>query len=85
MNDGSWGSSESEVKVLVTQWCPTLCDLLDCSQAGSPVHAMSGELLFNGYRISVLQDEKFLRLVAQQQRVMMVNFILCVFYHIFKM
>ena len=30
--------SESEVKVLVTQLCPILCDPLDCSSSGSSVH-----------------------------------------------
>ena len=25
-------------KVLVTQWCPTLCDPMDCSLPGSSVH-----------------------------------------------
>ena len=31
-----------KVKVLVTQSCPTLCDPMDCSLPGSPVH---GEFL----------------------------------------
>ena len=29
---------ESEVRVLVTQSCPTLCDPMDCSPPGSSVH-----------------------------------------------
>ena len=29
-----------KVKVLVTQWCPALCDPMDCSQAGSSVHGI---------------------------------------------
>ena len=28
---------KSEVKVLVPQSCPTLCDLMDCNLPGSPV------------------------------------------------
>ena len=28
------------VKVLVTQLCPTLCDPMDCSPSGSPVHGI---------------------------------------------
>ena len=31
---------ESEVKVLVAQSCPTLCDPLDCSPPGSSVHGI---------------------------------------------
>ena len=27
-----------KVKVLVAQWCPTLCDLMDCRPPGSSVH-----------------------------------------------
>ena len=30
----------SEVKVLVTQSCPTLCDPMDCSPPGSSVHVI---------------------------------------------
>ena len=29
-----------KVKVLVTQWCPTLCDPMDCSLLGSSVHGI---------------------------------------------
>ena len=32
--------TESEVKVLVTQSCPTLCDPMDCSFPGSSVHGI---------------------------------------------
>ena len=28
------------VGVLVTQWCPTLCDPMDCNQQGSSVHGV---------------------------------------------
>ena len=31
---------ESEVKVLVTQSCPTLCNSVDCSPPGSSVHGI---------------------------------------------
>ena len=27
-------------KVLITQSCPTLCDPMDCSLTGSPVHGI---------------------------------------------
>ena len=30
-----------EVKVLITQSCPTLCDPMDCGQPGSSVHRIS--------------------------------------------
>ena len=30
-----------KVKMLVTQWCLTLCDLMDCSPPGSSVHGIS--------------------------------------------
>ena len=30
--------SKSELKVLVTQYCPTLCDSMDSSPPGSSVH-----------------------------------------------
>ena len=42
----NWGSTlhkpeaESEVKVLVTQSCPTLCDPMDCSPPGSSVRGI---------------------------------------------
>ena len=29
-----------KVKALVTQLCPALCDLMDCSPPGSPVHGI---------------------------------------------
>ena len=32
---------ESEVKVLVAQLCPTLCNLMDCSPPDSYVHGIS--------------------------------------------
>ena len=28
------------MKVLVAQWCPTLCDSLDCGPPGSSVHGI---------------------------------------------
>ena len=31
---------EFRVKVLVAQLCPTVCDLMDCSPPGSPVHGI---------------------------------------------
>jgi len=34
------GRSESEVKVLIAQSCPTLCDLMDCNPTGSSVHGI---------------------------------------------
>ena len=35
-----------EVKVLVAQLCPTLCDLMDCSPLGSSVHGiLQGRIL----------------------------------------
>ena len=32
--------SETSVKVLVTQWCPTLCDPIDYSLPGSSAHGI---------------------------------------------
>ena len=32
--------SESEVKVLVAQLCPTLCEPMDCSPPGFSVHGI---------------------------------------------
>ena len=32
---------KSEVNVLVTQFCPSLCDPMDCSPPGSSVHGIS--------------------------------------------
>ena len=32
--------SEKEVKVLISQLCPTLCSPMDCSLAGSSVHGI---------------------------------------------
>ena len=29
-----------KVQVLVAQWCPTLCDAMDCSLPGSSVHGI---------------------------------------------
>ena len=34
------GFSGKEVKVKVTQSCPTLCDPMDCSPPGSSVHGI---------------------------------------------
>ena len=31
---------KSEVKALVAQSCPTLCDLVDCSPLGSSIHGI---------------------------------------------
>ena len=33
--------NQSHVRVLAAQWCPTLCDPMDCSLPGSSVHAIS--------------------------------------------
>ena len=33
-----------KLKVLVTYWCPTLCDPMDCSTPGFPVHHQLSEL-----------------------------------------
>ena len=35
-----WVKLESEVKVLVTWSCPTLCNPMDCSLPGSSVHGI---------------------------------------------
>ena len=34
--DGSRPSSLLKVKLLVAQWCPALCDPMDCSRLGVP-------------------------------------------------
>ena len=31
---------DEKLKVLVAQSCPTLCNLMDCSQSGSSVHGL---------------------------------------------
>ena len=39
---------ECEVKALVTQLCPTLCDPMDCSPPGSSVHRILSQEYWSG-------------------------------------
>ena len=45
----------SSVKVLVAQLCPTLCDPMDCSPPGSPVHVISQARILAWVSISFSQ------------------------------
>ena len=43
---------KNEVHMLVTQWCPTLCYLIDCNLPGSSVHGISEARILEGTAIS---------------------------------
>ena len=46
------GESEKEVKALVAQPCPALCDPVDCSPPGSSVHGILQARLWQWVAIS---------------------------------
>ena len=45
------------VRALVTQWCLTLCDPLDCSPPGSSVHGILQARILEWVAISLLQGD----------------------------
>ena len=49
-------NSNSEVKVLVAQSCPTLCDLMDCSPSGSSVHGIFQARILEWVAISLSKE-----------------------------
>ena len=49
MSSDRWMDKENVVKVLFTQWCPTLWDPIDYSPPGFSVHKFSRQGYWNGY------------------------------------
>ena len=49
--DLPYSTGNLKVKVLVTPWCPTFCDSMDCSPRGSPVHGILQARVLEGETI----------------------------------
>ena len=49
--DLPYSTGNLKVKVLVTQWCPTFCDSMDCSPRGSSVHGILQARVLEGETI----------------------------------
>ena len=65
-----------EVKVLVAQLCPTLCDPMDCNPPGSSVYGIFQTEILEGVAIS------FSRVFSQPRDHTRVSCIACRLYHL---